>query len=258
MKTFLSFLFFCAVPSTMATDFTGLDVRSVSLGRTHALSESFVNPSYLSFQPQKSIATSVYNQFQIKELNTYTLEGILPNKYLDAGLLVSEFFYANYQQCLVRTGFSKKVTSRIAVGANLRFQKISMDNCEYTKPFISADLGLFFRLNKKIDLALLVENVVDNSSLDKCILYAGTTYTIISPCKLLLEFYSDFNTAPGVSAGTEIELADHFYFRMGLHSSPFAPTFGLSFSFDAFTVDLALDKHQILGFSSMLGVTYHL
>jgi hypothetical protein len=255
MKLILSFLFSLIPALVSAENHLNLNVRSIALGRVHAFDSGVVNPSSLSFHQASVLGFSVHNQFQIKGLNNFACYGIFPNRFLDAGLQVLEYGYEDYHRWTVQGSFSKKITSRIALGTSFRYQQFSNFREEEIKPLIHADLGLFFRINEKVAVALLSEDVISNTQ-DKCQVFIGLNYSIAASCNFLLECVVREQEPLSFSSGIEYELMDHFYFRMGAYSHPLTPTFGLSFSLKPFSVDVACDKHSFLGYSLMLGISY--
>jgi hypothetical protein len=255
MKLILSFLFGVIPALVSAENQLNLNARSVALGRVHALESGVINPSSLSFVQTPTLGFSVYNQYQIKELNNFACYGILPNKLLDIGLQVLKYGYEDYYRWTVQGSFSKKITSMIALGTSFRYQQFSNFGEEEIKPLMHVDLGLFFRINEKLTAALLAEDVINNAQ-DKCRSSIGLDYSVVSSCKFLLECTVREKEPLSFSSGIEYELMDHFYFRMGVYSHPLTPTFGVSFSLRPFSIDVACDKHSFLGYSVMLGISY--
>jgi hypothetical protein len=247
--------FFLLIASMLAaSDNSNFDVRSVSLGRVHALSTTGINPAFLSFRQKPWLSLSVHNRFQIKELNTFALNGIFPNRLLDAGLQLTELGYEDYHLRTVRGSFAKLLTSRVALGTNIRYQQTTGLYDENNRSFLYADIGIFFRLNETVHLAFLSENLLNNAG-DVCRSSIGVNYEVSTSCCLLLEC-NVRKDAAGFSSGVEYELMDHFYCRAGLYTRPLTPTFGVSFLLNTFAVDVACDRHQVLGYSTMLGISY--
>jgi hypothetical protein len=91
---------------------------------------------------------------------------------------------------------------------------------------------------------------------DYCKSSLGISYHAGESCRFLLECAFRKDEAFSFSSGLEYELDDRFYVRMGLYTKPLTPTFGISFSLSPFSVDVACDKHQVLGYSTMLGISY--
>lgn len=234
-----------------------MDVRSFSLGKVQSLSGNLGNPSCLSFQDKKSIGLGVNNYFEIKELNTFWIYSLVPNKMLDIGINISDYCYQDYHLLTFKTGFSKKVNQRLSLGASLCFNKILTESDKNFRTEIRSDLGIIFKSNEQIQWALFVKDFVNNTSNDESMIYCGSSYKPVNTCSLLLELSSDFRNFSQLSAGFEYELKQYFFIRAGMITNPFTPTFGVGYTIENFTFDFGINKHQILGYSNALEISYH-
>ena len=234
------------------------DVKSLALGRLRALSETAVNPASLSSLDSAQVGMAVMNYFQIEELNSYTAYGLFPNSYLDAALRLSGFGYEDYRQWCIHGSFSKKINAKLSVGIGIHYDLTSGTYEEDIPTALGADIGLNYLLHSHLRCVVLYENVFNNSDAYPGLLSSGVEYKMAPSCYLSLEYATDFSGISRFSFGIDYELSDRFCVRTGCYTQEFTPTFGLSFSWNRFTTDIACDKHAQLGYSTSLALSYKL
>ncbi len=254
-NVFIFYLCWLSLPA-FSSDSTESDPHSSALGRIQALSESFPNPSALSFYQVPAAGISVMNHFEIKELNTLSGYVIFPNKWLDSGFRMSSSGIEDYRKWLIQGGFSKKIHPKLSIGAILHYEKISSAGDEEIDPVVGFDIGLTFQMNPHFRWALLVKNAADNSKENTTSIHAGVDYSISTACDFLLEGGAGIDGSTRFSAGINYELADRFYIRTGLYSEPLTPTFGLAVARGNLILDISCDKHASLGYSTGIGLSY--
>ncbi len=255
MKQFFWCLFFTfSITSTFSQ--TNFDVRSNGLGKVQSLSENLGNPSYLSFLYQKKISFAVNNYFEIKELNAFSIYTIIPNKFLDFGISATDFHFQDFHFLTFKTGFSKKISPKFSLGTNLYMEKTITGSDHDFKTIVRTDLGMLFKANDQLDFVILGKDLVNNTNDDQLQIFAGCNYKPLPSCALLLEISYEDHGLYNLSAGIEYEFVNSFFLRTGIIAKPFSPTFGASYSHESLMFDFSIDKHQQLGHSMALGISY--
>jgi hypothetical protein len=232
------------------------DARSFALGNMHALSRAFLNPAYLSVQTVPQVSISVLNQFEMKELNTFYICGKYPNPYIDAGLTIAHYGYADYRIVQVQSGFAKKILPELAFGLNLIYFRESSFLEEQARNGLSSDIGLYYQLNSSLALAFLAANVLHTFPDRIENFYAGLTYEALKNCFFLVEAHYDVNQYFNLSFGLEYELMEKFSIRTGIQTGVKTPSFGVGFQQDRWTLDAGFSLHPVLGVSSIIGINY--
>ncbi|MDR2087384.1 MAG: hypothetical protein LBP72_09460 [Dysgonamonadaceae bacterium] len=233
------------------------DARSFALGNLHALSREFLNPASLSFHTNPQASVSVLNQFEMKELNTFYLGGKYPNPYVDAGLTVSHYGYTDYRIVQVQSGFAKKILPNLAVGLNLIYFSESSFLEERDRNCLSSDIGLYYQFNPKLAFAFLAANLLHTFPDRIENFYGGLSYEVVENCSFLLETHYGVNRYFNLSLGIEYELVEKFKIRTGIQTGIKAPSFGVAFQQNLWTMDAGFSLHPVLGVSSIIGVNYH-
>jgi hypothetical protein len=230
------------------------DVRSFSLGKIRALSEELLNPANISFSDGKEAGIYVFNQFQMKELNTSVLYLKYPNKRLDTGVKLSVFGYADYRIIQSQFSFAKKIFPNFAAGIHLIYLNESSLLEARSRHYLTSDVGFYFNLNEQVDLALLGENLLSTLDENQWNVSAGLKYKVAEHSTFLLETSSGKETHFNFSAGFEYEIMEQFILRAGFGSNPRIPSFGIAYQWNNWIIDAGFSIHSTLGVSSMIGI----
>jgi hypothetical protein len=257
IRVFILLLFGFISPLSYAWEETsGTDVRALSLGQIRALSHELLNPAYTPFQSQKQVYTSVYNRFRMKELNTISVSGIIPNRLIDAGFKLSEYGFEDYMLIQAQMALAKKLTPGFSIGANLIYlneNSILEDKANY---YLQADIGIFWRINDFFDFAITTENLLHTMPSSQIFLHTGVNYRLTSTCRFLLETSVDFQNNFHVSSGFEYDIAELFSIRGGFRSNPKTPSMGFAYNGKQWKIETAFLIHPVLGSYGGIGFGY--
>ena len=232
------------------------DARSFALGNLHALSQSYINPAWYSFQTNSQLGISILNQFEMKELNTIHLYGNYPNKYLDAGLAFSHYGYEDYQINQIQTGISKKVLTGLSIGINFVYYQENSIWKEKANNQLSSDIGICYQLNESFELAFLADHILHTFPDKLWNIHGGMTYKAVEGCSLLLEANYGAAKRFNLSFGIEYELAELFNLRAGVQTATKTPSFGIAYQWHQWKIDTGFALHPVLGVSSIIGLSY--
>ncbi|MDR0863601.1 MAG: hypothetical protein LBO74_01555 [Candidatus Symbiothrix sp.] len=258
-KNLLILSFVCFSQTSLAvSELFFMDARSFALGNVHALSDELLNPATIAFSEQRQAGISVLNRFQMKELNTANLYLKYPNKWLDAGVKFSTFGYEDYRISQMQASFAKKIAPNLSLGIQLAYLNESSILEENARQTFTSGLGVYYRLNEKIDLALLGENLLHTFDDNPVCGYAGMKYKPFENSVLLLEANYGKETQFTFSLGFEYEILNQFLIRAGFRSNPKTPSFGIAYQWNKWTVEAGFSFHSVLGVSSIIGVNFEL
>jgi hypothetical protein len=246
-----SFQVLCATDGWLTTG-----VQSFALGNIRAVGNEWLNPAAVSFTEGKSIGLSVFNRFQMSELNTANLDFVYPNKRMDAGFRFSTFGYEDYRLTRLQGSFAKKIRSDLSVGIQLNYSTVRSRWDEDSQDGFSSGLGIYYRLNEQVSLALLGENLLCLSTPERWRWQAGLQYRASDPVVVFLETGYNREKIFRFSVGVDYALFERFHIRSGYDSDSGLPAFGLGYGWNRWQVDVGFSFHSVLGMSSMIGVRY--
>ena len=258
-KTFAMVLFLSYFFSVHAAgELLSSDARSFSLGNVQALSESLLNPAQLSFSKKQSLGVDVWNRFVMSDLNTVAMLWKCPNPVVDFGVKLTSFGYSDYRISQLQGHFAKKLFNVFSIGVNLNYIFQSSVLEENNRHFVSSGIGIYYRMNDKIDWAASGEHLLSTFDEKPWALHAGMRYMPSKDAVLLLETSYDHEKTLFFSAGLEYAILQQFFLRSGYSSLGKTPSFGLGYSWKKWKVDVGFSIHNVLGMSSIIGVNYEL
>jgi len=235
---------------------TSVDVRALSLGQVKALSQGLVNSAYLPFAECKQIGVSVLNRFEMKELSTKSVFGLIPNRLLDLSFRLSVFGYDEYQLIEGQAGFAKKLSQHFSIGTSVSYLTKNSILDERTQTCLQADAGFYWQVNDVFDWALTTQNLIHTQNSQPVFCFTGVNCQLASTACLLLEFGYDFQNSLSVSAGLEYEIVKDLTIRGGFRNNLKTPSLGFAYKMKHWNIETAFLFHPELGVSSGISVGY--
>jgi len=232
------------------------DVRALSLGQVKALSQGIVNPAYLPFLERKQIGVSVFNRYELKELSTRSIFGLIPNSLLDMNFRLSAFGYDEYQLIEGQAGFSKKLSQKLSAGTSISYIAKSSILEESTPKYLIADLGLFWIINDVFEWALTTENLIHTPNSQPTFCYMGGKYKLAPTAYILLESGYDFRNLFSVCAGLEYEIVTDLTVRGGFRNNLQTPSLGFAYQIEHWKTETTFLFHSDLGVSAGIAMCY--
>ena len=257
IKFFLLFLFISKFQWVYPFDeVRTIDVRTLSFGQMNALSQGLTNPAYLPFLERKQIGVSVFNRFEMKELSTRSVFGLIPNRLLDMSFHLSVFGYDEYQLIEGQAGFAKKLSDGFSIGASVSYLSKNSILEDRTQTYLLADLSFLWRIGDSFEWALTTENLIHTRNSQPAYCFTGIKYQLISEASVLLESGFDFQNRWSISAGVEYEIVKQLTVRGGFRNSLQTPSLGFAYSMQHWNIETAFLFHSELGISSGISVSY--
>ena len=234
-----------------------IDIRTLSLGQMQSLSQGLTNPAYLSFLERKQIGVSVFNRFEMKELRTQSIFGLIPNRLLDMSFHLSMFGYDDYQLIEGQAGFAKKLSSKFSIGTSISYLVENSILEEKNQTYLQADVSFFWRISDAFEWALTTENLLHTRNSQPFSCFSGVNYRLTSTASVMLESGFDSQNRFSVSAGIEYEIIKQLTVRGGFRNNPQTPSLGFAYKLERWNIETVFLFHQALGLSSGIAVEYY-
>jgi len=232
-----------------------IDVRALSLGQMQALSQ-LMNPAFLSFSEQKQLGVSVFNRFEMKELSTQSVFGLIPNRLLDMNFHLLVFGYSDYQLIEGQAGFARKLSSKFSIGTSVSYLIENSVLEESTRKYLHADISFFWQINETFGWALTTENLIHTGNSQPVSCFSGLKWQLNPVTCFLLESGYDSQKRFSVCAGVEYEIVKNLMVRGGFRNNPQTPSLGFAYKLEHWNIETAFLFHQALGLSSGISVSY--
>ena len=234
-----------------------IDIRALSLGQTRSLSQGITNPAYLPFLEEKRIGASVFSRYEMKELNTQSVFGLIPNRLLDMSFHLSMFGYNEYQLIEGQAGFAKKLSPGFSIGTSISYLVKNSILEESAQTYLQADVSCFWRISNAFDWALTTENLLHTRNDQPFSCFSGINYRLTPTACVLLEAGYDSQNRFSLSAGLEYEIIKQLMVRGGFRTDPKMPSLGFAYKIEHWNVETAFQFHPELGLCSGISINYH-
>ncbi|MDD2797777.1 MAG: hypothetical protein PHV20_04210 [Bacteroidales bacterium] len=239
------------------------DARSSALGDASVSLSSPENPSSNSLHRESSLAIHYANPFGVKELSTVSAQLFYANRMLDLGVSLSRFGYEKYNETTISGYFSRKLSSRLALGVRINYLSLMMSEYEDRKSVLSGDIGFLAEVLPKLTIGMSVDHLLRTKYSTArgdfempLILHLGANYRQGKDLMLVAEIEKDNLNDPLLKIGCEYLSLEEVALRIGLLTNPYRPTFGIGYSTGHFVFDVASIYHLILGFNTQFSMKY--
>jgi len=258
IKIVFLFLFISKFQCVYPFDETkSIDIRALSLGQMQSLSQGVLNPAYLPFLERKQIGVSVFNRFEMKELSTQSVFGLIPNRLLDMSFHLSMFGYSDYQLIEGQAGFAKKLSQRFSIGTSVSYIIKNSIFDENPQTYLQADASFFWRISNAFEWALTTENLLHTGNAQPFSCFSGVKYQLAPTACIMLEAGYDSQNRFDLSAGLEYEIIKQLTVRGGFRNNLQTPSLGFAYKMEHWNIETAFLFHQALGLSSGISVEYY-
>ncbi len=185
-------------------------------------------------------------------------------------LSFSYFGYSMYNDMKIGLAYAKKLGEKYSVGIQFDYLRTSIGEDHGNKGTVAVEVGLQAELIDNLDIGVHIFNptrakVVEYKIQDvvtteriPTILRFGLSYTFSEKVILTAEAEKDVYTKPSFKVGIEYRAIEQLYLRGGVSSHPVSSSFGFGLYLGTFTLDFAATKHQILGYTPQISLSYAL
>lgn len=252
--------------STYAQTFENLyDARSEALGRTIAVSGQagtmYGNPATSLEQGKKAVNIGGQNRFMVSDVQ-FIHTGFLAVKGTQQFGVGAQFLGNNtFSRWSIQGQYSRKLLEHLDAGIRLKTNQVSIEG--YGNRFgLDADLGIQSKINKKIRLGAVVQNLlrfnVAEQEQSGTTIRLGMQYIPSQKVRILTEIQQEFAQPLSVNAGVEYLPNTSLRCRIGMRSNPIMPSFGVGYVLKSkFVLDAFGTYHQVLGLSSGINLSYY-
>lgn len=240
--------------------------RSMSMANaTVATSDEwsyFNNPGATAIAEQISVGLSYENRFLLKELQTQNLAVLIPLKVGVISIGGHLYGYQNYRSYKGGVGYALPLAEKLFAGVQLNYQGIQLSSNYGSKNTMTAEAGLYYRINDKWNFGLSVFNVgrakLAEFSDDRfsTIMRFGTSYLFSEKLLVSAEVDKDLEFTPRFRAGVEYQLVENLYLRGGFATGRIEYTFGMGYRIKVISLNIGSSYDQILGWSPQFSISY--
>ena len=211
------------------------------------------------------------NRFAVKELGLNAGVVVLPVNLWGSsvfGLSFSYFGYSMYNDMKIGLAYAKKLGERYSVGIQFDYLRTSIGEDYGNKGTVAVEVGLQAELIDDLYIGVHIFNPTRSKAVEyevqdvvtteriPTILRFGLSYTFSEKVILTAEVEKDVYAKPAFKAGVEYRAIKQLYLRGGVSSYPVSSSFGFGLYLGTFTLDFAATRHQILGYTPQISLSY--
>lgn len=243
-----------------------IDSEACAMGGCLSALPGFANPAGYVFDDASGRVVSLQyaNRYGVKELSTYAGMFNFPNKYLNAGIYVSRYGFRSYNETLASINAYRSLSSWMGLGVRVSYLHLHHSESASDRSLVTADIGIRLKPTERLVLSVLavnpfcIEMKADGQKMEvPVILSVGGNYLFSDTFSTVVEVEKDFAYPVVCRCGMEYVPIEELSIRAGMYGKPFTPTFGLGLKLASFSIDLAFDRHPVLGFRSFCGLSFN-
>jgi hypothetical protein len=210
------------------------------------------------------VGLSYQNRFFLKEFANQSVAFNYASEQGSFGVYFQQTGFSLYRQMIGGVGYGMKLSDNFSTGVSLNYQRINFGDIYGSVGSVSASVGLFYQLNKSIDLGVNISNInrakIDDYQDERfpTVFNLGMRYKFSEGTFWSIEAEKDLLHPINIKSGIEIEAHEIFLLRLGMNSYPFQTAFGVGLKMKNWRLDIATSWHSSLGINPSAGLVYQL
>lgn len=270
MKTMIAILFALIFSTYSYAEKLKFGARSVALGGASVslvdIWASYNNQAALAKINNIQCAAFYINNFSIKELSTKAVSCLLPSKYGNFNINISQFGYSKYNETKIGFSYSKVLLKKLAFG--IQFDRLAIKQTGISGGSIDAytfEIGLLSNIKDNILIGFHIFNPIQakfssenyNKNIDS-IAKLGFSWKIDKYFLITTQSQLMFNKSLKHGLGLEYYINKTFTFRCGISNKPKSISIGAAYKYKKISCNIAFWHHQTLGYSPSADIIFSL
>ncbi len=264
----ISFLFIFFGISTGIYAQISMGARGLGLGyATTSLPDDhwslFSNPALLNSE-SASIGFYGLRNYGFAEITDMAAFGTKPTKFGVAALGLHRYGDNIYNETRVRLGY-KNEWEQLHFGVVLNYNHIAFGGVYGSGGALGVDVGIAAQILEQLWIGAKATNinkpVYDFSGSDEDLqrdLSIGFSYELEDKALFMMDVVKDVRFPVSYRGGLEVTIIQEVKGRFGITTEPLTYSFGLGYGKDFWAVNLAIQRHQLLGLSPGFDILFKL
>ena len=239
------------------------DAKSNALGgcglTQNSVWSNFTNQAGLAETKQFTIGVGTENSFGVEELSTHTAVFALPVNGGVFGLNVAYTGFDLYNESKIGLAFAKKLSDNFNVGIQVDYLGIYVAEGTNNHNNFTFEIGAQKRLMQKLTLGAHIFNPIgvklNEDENIPSIFKLGLRYNANDKVAVFTEGELESEQNAKLKLGLEYKIIKQLQLRAGFSTNPAQNTFGLGYTLNNIQLDIAVKRHQLLGYSPQFSVS---
>ena len=220
----------------------------------------FNNQAGLAYLDYPSIGLHHENRFISPDLSFSALGFVYPVKPGTFGLSVKRLGFTEFSQTKAGLAYGMKLAPRFSAGVQINMHNINASGVYGQTSAFSVEAGLHYTPSKNLSVGVHVVNPSRSKIYDDeripTIFNLGIAYKLGEKVILTGAAEKNLDVDPNFKAGLEYSPINNLFFRTGFSTNPSLLSFGLGYNYRGLQFDFAFSKHQYLGYTPQVSLSY--
>ena len=239
-----------------------IDSRSNALGgcglTQNTIWSNFTNQAGLAEIRELTIGVGTANSFGIKQLSTHTAAFAFPVNGGVFGLNVTYTGFDLFNESKIALAFGKKLSESFNLGVQVDYIAMYVDESSNNSNVFTFEIGAQKRLMRKLTLGAHLFNPIavklDEEENIPSVFKLGLQYDANKKVSTFVEGALESEQEGILKVGVEYRIFEQLQLRTGFSSNPAKNTFGVGYTLKNMQLDIAVNRHQILGYSPQISI----
>ena len=220
---------------------------------------NFTNQAGLAEINQMSIGAGTENSFGIKELSTHTAVFALPVNGGVFGLNIAYTGFELYNESKIGLAFAKKLSDGFNIGVQIDYLGVYVDESTNNRNNFTFEIGAQKKLMQKLTLGAHIFNPIEVKLNEDenipSIFKLGLRYDANTKVAIFTEGELESEKNAKLKLGLEYKIIKQLQLRTGFSTNPAKNSFGIGYTLNKIQLDIAVNRHQLLGYSPQFSVS---
>jgi len=220
---------------------------------------NFTNQAGLAEINPFIIGAGTENSFGIKKLSTHTAVFALPVNGGVFGLNVSYTGFELYNESKIGLAFAKKLSDNFNIGIQVDYLGVYIDEGTNNHNNFTFEIGAQKKLMQKLTLGIQIFNpiVVKLNKYENIpsIFKLGLRYDANDKVAVFTESELESEQNAKFKLGLEYKIVKQLQLRTGFSTNPAKNSFGIGYTLNKIQLDIAVNRHHLLGYSPQFSIS---
>lgn len=220
----------------------------------------FNNQAALAYIEYPSLGLHHENRFISPDLSFSALSFVYPVKPGTLGLSVKRLGFTEFSQTKAGLAYGMKLAPRFSAGVQINMHNVNASGVYGQTSAFSVEAGLYYTPSKSMSVGIHVVNPsrskIHTDERIPTIINLGVAYKLGDKVILTGAAEKNIDKDPNFKMGLEYTPINNLFFRTGFSTNPSLLGFGLGYRYRGLHFDFAFSKHQYLGYTPQVSLSY--
>lgn len=240
--------------------------RNEALAGSFATQDDIISASNniakLSTKKNLTIGFGAKNSMLLKELQQSMLVIGFPLKFGSVAIAMYNFGFNPYRETHFSIAYAIPLSPKFSIGLKLSYYLIYLKELNKDLSTLAPDLGLNYKVNKKLEFGLVLTKLSLNKSSDQnngiwsSKVHTGIKYNLNEKLSMFLETAIGVRTKLSLVFGLEYKANPFLSILLGIKSLPSRFSMGFGINLKKLSIDIASSYQPFLGFSPSISLRF--